>query len=129
MALMRSDLQHRSVSVIDPLTSMLNRAALGTRVQELTCQASIVRQPIGVIVGDLDKFKAINDTHGHAVGDAVLRDVAYKLRKCLRAFDLAYRLGGEEFLVILPGGDADQSAGVAEICAARSEPRRQPASG
>jgi len=114
MALMRSDLQHRSASVIDPLTSMLNRAALGTRVQELTCQASIVRQPIGVIVGDLDKFKAINDTHGLAVGDAVLRDVAYKLRKRLRAFDLAYRLGGEEFLVILPGGDADQSAGVAE---------------
>lgn len=81
MALMRSDLQHRNASVTDPLTSMLNRNALRTRVDELSYQASILRQPIGVIVGDLDHFKEINDNHGHAVGDAVLRDVAYTLRK------------------------------------------------
>ena len=100
LALMRSDLQHRSASVIDPLTSMLNRHALRVRVEELGHQARIVQQPIGLIVADLDHFKAVNDVHGHAVGDAVLRDVAYCLRKRLRAFDLAYRLGGEEFLVL-----------------------------
>jgi hypothetical protein len=93
LALMRSDLQHRSASVIDPLTSMLNRNALRVRVDELRHQAPIVQQPIGLIVGDLDRFKMVNDTHGHATGDAVLRDVAYGLRKRLRAFDLAYRLG------------------------------------
>lgn len=114
LALMRSDLQHRSASVIDPLTSMLNRNALRARVDELHHQVQVVRQPIGLIIADLDHFKTINDTHGHAVGDAVLRDVAYSLRKRLRAFDLAYRLGGEEFLVLLPGADADQAAQLAE---------------
>jgi Diguanylate cyclase, GGDEF domain len=98
LALMRSDLQYRSASVIDPLTSMLNRNALKVRVEELRHQAPVVREPIGLIVADLDHFKAVNDTQGHAVGDAVLREVAYCLRKRLRAFDLAYRLGGEEFL-------------------------------
>jgi diguanylate cyclase (GGDEF)-like protein len=114
IALMRSDLQHRSAAIIDPLTSMLNRSALTTRVAELAQQALVVNQPIGLIVGDVDHFKAINDTHGHAAGDAVLRDVAYRMRKQLRAFDLAYRLGGEEFLVVLPGADAEQTAVVAE---------------
>jgi len=114
LALMRSDLAHRSASVIDPLTSMLNRGTLAVRVDELRHQALIARKPIGLIVCDLDHFKAVNDTHGHAVGDAVLRDVAYSLRKRLRAFDLAYRLGGEEFLVLLPGADVRRAAIVAE---------------
>jgi diguanylate cyclase (GGDEF)-like protein len=114
LALMRSDLQHRTESVIDPLTSMLNRNALRVRVEELRHQARVVRQPIGLIVADLDHFKSINDAHGHATGDAVLRDVAYGLRKRLRAFDLAYRLGGEEFLILLPGADAPQTAIIAE---------------
>jgi diguanylate cyclase (GGDEF)-like protein len=114
LALMHSDLQHRSASVIDPLTSMLNRNALAVRVAELRHQARIVQQPIGLIIADIDQFKVVNDTHGHAVGDAVLRDIAYTLRKRLRAFDLAYRLGGEEFLVLLPGADAGQAALLAE---------------
>lgn len=114
LALMRSDVAHRSASVIDPLTSMLNRNALGVRVDELRHQALVAHQPIGLIVCDIDHFKAVNDAHGHAVGDAVLRGVAYTLRKRLRAFDLAYRLGGEEFLVLLPGADARQSAILAE---------------
>ena len=114
IALMRSDLQHRSAAIIDPLTSMLNRSALAARVAELAQQAMVVNQPIGLIVGDLDHFKQINDTHGHAAGDAVLRDVAYRMRKHLRAFDLAYRLGGEEFLVVLPGANGRQAAEVAE---------------
>lgn len=114
LALMESDRQHRSASVIDPLTSMLNRAALRTRVEELTHQAAVVGQPIAVVVADVDGFKQVNDRHGHMVGDAVLRDLAYRLRKRLRAFDLAYRLGGEEFVILLPGADVDQAASVAE---------------
>jgi diguanylate cyclase (GGDEF)-like protein len=118
-ALMKSDLEHRSSSVIDPLTGMLNRNALQTRIAELVQQAAILREPVALIVGDLDNFKAINDGHGHAAGDVVLKDVAYRMRKALRAYDLAYRLGGEEFLIILPGADSVQAAEVAEaLCSA-----------
>jgi diguanylate cyclase (GGDEF)-like protein len=112
--LMRSDIQHRSDAVIDQLTGMLNRKALDTRVLELAQQSEVTGEPIGVIVGDLDHFKSVNDTHGHAVGDIVLREVAYLLRKQLRAFDLAYRIGGEEFLILLPGSDLERSRELAE---------------
>jgi diguanylate cyclase (GGDEF)-like protein len=113
VALMRSDVDHRSEAVIDPLTSMLNRNALSTRVAELTQQARISRQPVAMIVADVDSFKAINDEHGHSVGDAVLRDLAYRIRAELRAYDLAYRLGGEEFLILLPGANADDAEEIA----------------
>ncbi|HEY1451764.1 MAG TPA: GGDEF domain-containing protein [Solirubrobacteraceae bacterium] len=112
--LMRSDIQHRSDAVIDQLTGMLNRKALSTRVDELAQQSAFTGESIGIIIGDLDHFKQINDTRGHSVGDVVLKEVAYELRKQLRAFDLAYRLGGEEFLILLPGSDLAQSAELAE---------------
>jgi diguanylate cyclase (GGDEF)-like protein len=112
--LMQSDIQHRGDAVIDQLTGMLNRKALRVRVEELAQQSEVTGEPIGVIVGDLDRFKSVNDTHGHATGDAVLQDVAYLLRKQLRAFDLAYRIGGEEFLIVLPGSDLDRSAELAD---------------
>ena len=112
--LMNSDIEHRSDAVIDHLTGMLNRHALGVRVRELTQQANLTGEPVGLIVGDLDHFKSINDAHGHAVGDGVLKEVAYVLRSQLRAFDLAYRLGGEEFLVLLPGAEIDAASELAE---------------
>jgi diguanylate cyclase (GGDEF)-like protein len=112
--LMRSDIQHRSDAVIDQLTGMLNRKALGTRVMELAQQSEVTGEPIGVIIGDLDHFKHVNDTRGHGVGDAVLNEVAYLLRKQLRAFDLAYRLGGEEFLILVPGSDVEHAMELAE---------------
>jgi diguanylate cyclase (GGDEF)-like protein len=112
--LMRSDIQHRSDAVIDQLTGMLNRKALATRSEELAQQALISGDPVGMIVCDLDHFKEINDGHGHHAGDAVLKAVAYVLRKQLRAFDLAYRLGGEEFLILLPGSDLDRAVELAE---------------
>lgn len=114
LALMRSDVDHRSVAVIDPLTSMLNRNALASRVTELTQQARINGEPVTLVVADIDRFKAVNDGHGHSVGDAVLRDVAYRIRAELRAYDLAYRLGGEEFLVVLPGASEPEGTEVAE---------------
>jgi diguanylate cyclase (GGDEF)-like protein len=63
---------------------------------------------------DVDNFKAVNDEHGHDCGDAVLRDIAYALRKQLRSFELVYRLGGEEFLVVLPGVELAAGLEVAE---------------
>jgi len=113
-ALMRSDMEHRGEAVVDPLTGMLNRKALAARIAELTQQSRVSGQPIGVIVGDVDHFKRINDSHGHSTGDAVLRDVAYVLRKQLRAFDLVYRLGGEEFLILLPGSEVEHAVRRAE---------------
>jgi len=100
--------------VIDSLTGMLNRKALVNRVIELAQQSELTGQPIGMILGDLDQFKEINDSQGHAAGDAALTDVAYLLRKRLRAFDLAYRIGGEEFLILLPGADTRECATIAE---------------
>jgi diguanylate cyclase (GGDEF)-like protein len=125
--LMRSDVKHRAEAVIDPLTGMLNRKALARRVEELAQQSQIARQPIGLIAGDIDHFKQVNDSHGHAAGDAVLEAVAYELRKTLRAFDLFYRTGGEEFLVLLPGADLAHTTELAE--ALRAAVAREPLGG
>jgi diguanylate cyclase (GGDEF)-like protein len=112
--LMVSDIKYRSDAVIDQLTGMLNRNALASRVVELTQQSELTGESVGIIIGDLDHFKSINDTRGHSVGDVVLKEVAYLLRKQLRAFDLAYRLGGEEFLILLPGSNLKGAAELAE---------------
>jgi diguanylate cyclase (GGDEF)-like protein len=121
-ALMRSDLEFRSRSVIDPLTGMLNRSALGARVGELSQQSEVSRYPVSLVLADVDEFKALNDSHGHSKGDAVLRDLAYRLRKRMRAFDLAYRIGGEEFLLVLPGSELAEAVAFADqLCAAISE--------
>ncbi|HEX5897921.1 MAG TPA: GGDEF domain-containing protein [Solirubrobacteraceae bacterium] len=100
--------------MIDPPTGMLNRKALTRRVEEFAQQSQVTRQPVGPIAGDIDHFKQVNDAHGHAAGDAVLADVADCLRNTLRAFDLFYRTGGEEFLVLLPGADLEHTAELAE---------------
>jgi diguanylate cyclase (GGDEF)-like protein len=108
-ALMRSDVEHRTEAVIDPLTGLLNRTGLRNRTLELAQRSVFTAEPVGVIVADIDHFKLINDRFGHAVGDAVLKDIAYVIRKELRAFDLAYRIGGEEFMILLPGANLEES--------------------
>src|SRR5919204_955819 len=126
---MESDVETRAEAVIDPLTGMLNRKALASRARELEEQSAMTGEPVGLILGDLDHFKSINDTHGHAAGDAVLKESAYVLRKGLRAFDLTYRIGGEEFLVLLPGADLQRSVELAEqlrLAIAAARPGGQP---
>jgi diguanylate cyclase (GGDEF)-like protein len=111
----QSEREHRRGAVMDPLTGLLNRSALAQRFDELEQQA---RQhddaPLGFLIADIDHFKAVNDEHGHPAGDAVLKDVAYEMRKALRAFDLIYRVGGEEFVVLLPGADLEKTIEVGE---------------
>jgi len=102
-ALEAAELHHRDEAILDPLTGLLNRHALAPRFAELSHQARLTDQPVCLVLCDVDNFKAINDEHGHDRGDAALRDVAYELRKRLRSFELVYRLGGEEFLIVLPG--------------------------
>ena len=109
-----SDVEHRGASILDPLTGMLNRTALTNRTAEIEHQSRLTGEPVAVLVADLDHFKLVNDNHGHATGDAVLKEVAYRLRTELRAYDLAYRLGGEEFVVLLLGGTPEASMATAE---------------
>ncbi|MBF5080277.1 GGDEF domain-containing protein [Quadrisphaera sp. INWT6] len=92
----------------DPLTDLPNRALLGDRLERaLTAD---VRQRVGVTVIyiDLDGFKPVNDSHGHAAGDLLLKAVAARLSGAVRAGDTVARLGGDEFAVLCPGLGADQ---------------------
>jgi diguanylate cyclase (GGDEF)-like protein len=110
-----SDRDHRREAVLDPLTGLLNRSAMLNRFEELEQLAGHGEHAsLGLLVADLDHFKQVNDEHGHPTGDAVLKDVAYAMRKALRAFDLVYRVGGEEFVVLLPGADLERTLEVGD---------------
>jgi diguanylate cyclase (GGDEF)-like protein len=113
-AIVQSDRDHRREAVLDPLTGLFNRAALNQRFADLGTSDDQPGERIGLLLGDLDHFKAVNDEHGHAVGDAVLKDVAYVMRKHLRALDVVYRVGGEEFVAVLPGADLASTEEAAE---------------
>jgi two-component system cell cycle response regulator len=92
----------RFAATHDFLTRLLNRAEILAGLKRELARSERTGHPVAVIMGDLDHFKQINDSHGHPAGDEVLRDVALRLRSELRAYDLAGRYGGEEFLLILP---------------------------
>jgi diguanylate cyclase (GGDEF)-like protein len=112
--LMRAELEHRSESILDPLTGLLNRRTLMTRLEELRVQAQRLQQPICLIACDVDEFKTINDVHGHDRGDVVIQETADLIQSQLRSFELVYRTGGDEFLIILPGMDLADGLGVGE---------------
>jgi diguanylate cyclase (GGDEF)-like protein len=120
----RSAVDHRSAAVVDRLTGMLNRAALEARTAELAHLSITTGQSVAVIVADLDRFKSVNDQNGHATGDEVLQQAAYRIRKQLRAFDFACRVGGEEFAALLPGVTTDEATAIAHRMweAIREEP-------
>ncbi|MEM9583403.1 MAG: diguanylate cyclase [Pseudomonadota bacterium] len=98
------------MAITDPLTGVYNRRFA---IEKL---AKIANSPeeFGLLLLDLDHFKKINDAHGHGVGDTVLSTIAQKLNGSLRDSDLLARIGGEEFLVALPGASAAQAVGTAE---------------
>ena len=89
----------------DPLTDLLNRRGFQDVFDSELERARRSNQPLSLIVGDLDRFKAVNDVHGHAAGDAVLMRVADAILGAKRGFDSAARVGGEEFAVLAPGSD------------------------
>jgi len=123
-ALQAAELHHRDEAILDPLTGLLNRHALMPRFIEISHQARLAHQPVSMVLCDVDGFKGVNDEYGHDRGDAVLRDVAYELRKRLRSFELVYRLGGEEFLIVLPGIAGEAGMEVAERLRAAVEQSR-----
>lgn len=96
----------REQAVTDPLTGLLNRTGLFVLVDQ-TRRPGRTWRPVQIVVLDLDGLKAVNDSRGHAAGDAVLRAFAEALRQVLRTDDVAVRSGGDEFLILLPQTDAD----------------------
>jgi two-component system cell cycle response regulator len=90
------------LAVTDGLTGLHNRRYMETHLATLVSDAARTGRDLSVLITDIDHFKAINDTYGHDAGDAVLKAVAARLKRNTRNADLACRLGGEEFLLILP---------------------------
>ena len=123
---LNAELRWRRDAVLDPLTGLLNRQGLQGRFREVAEQARLTDAPVSLVMCDLDGFKGLNDEYGHACGDAVLKDVAYVLRKELRSFELLYRVGGEELLLVLPGAGLRPGCDVAEHVRATIE-RSKPA--
>lgn len=99
---------------IDPLTGLFNRFSLAEFVQREILRAQRYQTPLSVLVLDLDHFKRINDRHGHDGGDCVLKELAVCMRESLRDSDLAFRIGGEEFMAWLPNTDETLALQVAE---------------
>lgn len=89
-------------AISDPLTGLHNRRYAMPHMRRMLERAMQSRKPVAVMIADMDHFKRINDTYGHATGDAVLVETADRLRENLRAVDLVARIGGEEFLIVLP---------------------------
>lgn len=122
-----ADLQFEAAH--DRLTGLWNRGAITDLLQRETLRSVRNGEPIGVIMVDLDHFKRINDSYGHPVGDAVLREVAQRLLGSVRNYDYVGRYGGEEFLIILTACAAASLTATAErmrarVCEKQSTPGR-----
>jgi two-component system cell cycle response regulator len=105
------------ISIHDGLTRLLNHRAILERLEEEMIRAERYQSDMSVVLCDVDRFKAINDVHGHLTGDSILKGFAERLKAGLRSSDLVGRYGGEEFLAILPGADLEAAAAVAErVC-------------
>ncbi|MDV2982801.1 UNVERIFIED_CONTAM: EAL domain-containing protein [Methylobacteriaceae bacterium AG10] len=94
----------------EPLTGLCNRVGLHDRLDAALAEAAGTGAPLAVLMLDLDRFKAVNDTLGHPVGDALLRKVAERLRKATRREDVVARLGGDEFAILQAGAEQPQAA-------------------
>ncbi len=110
----------------DTLTGLANRRHLFERFAEAWALSNRNNQPLGCIMFDIDKFKIINDTYGHAAGDTILRALAATCRECLRRYDVLGRIGGEEFCVACPDTPLEGVARLAErICTAIAQAEYQ----
>ena len=99
----------------DPLTGLPNRALLDDRLEQALARAKRSGRSIAVMLADLDRFKAINDTYGHPVGDLMLKAITARLTNCLRSADTLARVGGDEFVIILEDlQDHSAASGVAD---------------
>lgn len=114
----------RHLATHDPLTNLPNRRLLSDRLELAIAQSRRDGQGFSILCIDLDNFKPINDQYGHHVGDEVLRAVASCLQKCLRSIDTVARVGGDEFMVILP--DAQREIDAREVANRVAEAIKEP---
>ncbi|GIK80491.1 MAG: GGDEF domain-containing protein [Alphaproteobacteria bacterium] len=110
----RAELHYRTAALVDPLTALANRRAFLERAEPLLRNRFLPQRPAALLLFDLDRFKEINDCHGHAAGDRTLQLFADIVMRHLRPDDLAGRLGGEEFAVLLPDADLNTAVAIAE---------------
>src|SRR5436190_17014799 len=96
-------------AVTDPLTGLYNRRLFGESFEKELNRARRYTQPLSLVILDLHRFKEVNDRHGHPRGDEVLRATAATLKKALRTSDSAFRIGGDEFALLLPQTDSAQA--------------------
>lgn len=101
-------------ATLDALTGFYNRRQLDERIKQETAETKRKHTPLCAIMTDIDFFKKVNDTYGHAAGDIVLKNVAKIMRSQLREYDIAGRYGGEEFVILLPYTKLDEAVVVAE---------------
>jgi len=104
----------RVMATIDPLTGAYNRRQVQQHFANELSRHVRSQHPLSCLMIDIDHFKAVNDAHGHQVGDDVLRKVTSRIGSSLRVYDVVGRYGGEEFLVILPETDSQEAAAIAE---------------
>jgi diguanylate cyclase (GGDEF)-like protein len=103
-----------AASLTDPLTGAGNRLAMTSHLKREISLARRYAQPLSALVIDIDKFKRINDSHGHAIGDLVLQELASIIRRINRSTDLCFRYGGEEFVVLLSNTDCAGAVTIAD---------------
>jgi two-component system cell cycle response regulator len=103
-----------ALAVTDELTGLYNRRYFDRHLNVMLGKAHEQERDMALMILDIDHFKAVNDNHGHDVGDAVLREFAARLKRNIRGVDLACRFGGEEFVVLMPDTDTSQAEAVAE---------------
>jgi two-component system, cell cycle response regulator len=103
-----------TMALTDSLTGLYNRRYLAVHLEQLMAEERAAGQPVSLLMIDIDHFKQVNDNHGHARGDEVLRVVAERLTRGLRNFDMVARYGGEEFVVVMPETKESEALGVAE---------------
>jgi two-component system cell cycle response regulator len=104
----------REQATKDSLTLIWNRGSILDILDREIARGNREQRPVGVVLADLDHFKAVNDTYGHFAGDAVLRDFSRRMVASIRAYDAIGRYGGEEFLIVLPGCDAAKTLAQSE---------------
>ena len=102
------------LAITDSLTGLYNRRYMESHLRTLFDEAVQRGKPLSVLVADIDYFKSVNDTHGHDAGDDVLREFGLRVRKNTRGIDMACRLGGEEFVVMMPDTDLAKAYMVGE---------------
>jgi len=106
--------QSIELAMFDPLTGLNNRRFLESQLVALIENSRARSSPLALLIVDIDHFKRVNDTYGHDAGDEVLKAFSHRLRAVIRSGDLLCRLGGEEFVMVMPGANAKDAIGIAE---------------